>query len=67
MLVNFGAERIEPFDSMLTREFVDAMWRNLQQFMAGELSADEMSTTMQREMELAAQQLLNEHPDWAEA
>ena len=67
MLVNFGAERIEPFDSMLTREFVDAMWRNLQQFMAGELSAEEMSTTMQREMELAAQQLLNEHPDWAEA
>ena len=35
--------------------------------MAGELSAEEMSTTMQREMELAAQQLLNEHPDWAEA
>ncbi len=67
MLVNFGAERIEPFDSMLTREFVDAMWRNLQQFMAGELSADEMSSIMQQEMELAAQQLLNEHPDWAEA
>ena len=67
MLVNFGAERIEPFDSMLTREFVDAMWRNLQQFMAGELTVDEMSSTMQREMELASQQLLNEHPDWGEA
>lgn len=67
MMVEFGTERIEPFDSMLTREFVDAMWRNLQQFMASEISAEEMASTMQREMELAAQQLLNEHPDWAEA
>lgn len=66
MLVNFGAERIEPFDSMLTREFVDAMWNNLQQFMAGEITAEEMSTTIQGEMELATEQLLQEHPDWGE-
>ena len=66
LLVNFGAERIEPFDSMLTREFVDAMWTNLQQFMAGETTPEEMSQTMQGEMELAAEQLLIEHPEWAE-
>ncbi|MEM7134544.1 MAG: ABC transporter substrate-binding protein [Chloroflexota bacterium] len=66
MLVDFGAERIEPFDSMLTREFVDTMWSQLQQFMASEITAEEMSTTIQGEMELASQQLLLEHPDWAE-
>ncbi|MBV7329198.1 hypothetical protein KFU94_13300 [Chloroflexi bacterium TSY] len=51
---------------MLTREFVDAMWNNLQQFMAGEITAEEMSTTIQGEMELATEQLLQEHPDWGE-
>ena len=29
MLVDYGAERIEPFDSRLPREFADAMSNNL--------------------------------------
>jgi ABC-type glycerol-3-phosphate transport system substrate-binding protein len=66
MMVEYGTERIEPFDSMLTRQFVDTMWSQLQQFLAGEIDAQQMSSTMQAEMEAAAQQLLQEHPDWAE-
>lgn len=65
MLVNQGAERIEPFDSMLTREFVDTLWHNLQQFLAGQMELDAMAQTTQADMLAAAQQLLSEHPDWA--
>jgi hypothetical protein len=64
MLVKFGAERIEPFDSMLTREFVDTMWNQLQQFLAGKVDTDGMANKMQGEMEKAAKQLAAEHPDW---
>lgn len=65
MMVQYGTERIEPFDSMLTREFVDGMWQNLQQFLAGELDTDSMASTVAAEMKSAAEQLLSEHPDWA--
>jgi len=65
MLVNLGAERIEPFDSMLSREFVDTMWNNLQQFLAGQIELDAMAQTTQADMKAAAEQLLSEHPDWA--
>ena len=67
MLVNAGAERIEPFDSMLTREFVDTMWTDLQQFLAGQTTLDEMAAKTATEMKAAAEQLLAEHPDWAES
>ena len=67
MLVNAGAERIEPFDSMLTREFVDTMWTDLQQFLAGQTTLDEMAAKTAAEMKAAAEQLLAEHPDWAES
>jgi ABC-type glycerol-3-phosphate transport system substrate-binding protein len=64
MLVKYGAERIEPFDSMLTREFVDTMWSQLQQFLAGQIGLDAMANRMQEEMEKAAKQLAAEHPEW---
>ena len=64
MLVNLGAERIEPFDSMLTREFVDTMWHNLQQFLAGQMELDAMAQATQADMQAAAKQLVSEHPDW---
>ena len=67
MMVNFGTERIEPFDSMLTREFVDMMWQNLQQFLAGELDLDTIASTVNADMKSAAEQLLAEHPDWAQS
>jgi raffinose/stachyose/melibiose transport system substrate-binding protein len=64
MMVKYGTERIEPFDSMLTREFADTMWQNLQKYLAGEVELDAMASTMQGEMKSSAEQLLNEHPDW---
>lgn len=64
MLVKLGAERIEPFDSMLTREFVDTMWHNLQQFLAGQMELDAMAQATQADMQAAAKQLVSEHPDW---
>jgi len=64
MLVNLGAERIEPFDSMLTREFVDTMWHNLQQYLAGQMELDAMAQATQTDMLAAAKQLISEHPDW---
>jgi hypothetical protein len=64
MLVKYGAERIEPFDSMLSREFVDVMWNQLQQFMAGKNDAKVMSENVQAAMMSAAQGLATEHPDW---
>jgi raffinose/stachyose/melibiose transport system substrate-binding protein len=67
MMVNFGTERIEPFDSMLTREFVDTMWQNLQQFLAGQIDVDTMASTTNAEMKAAAEQLLTEHPEWGQA
>jgi len=66
MMVNFGTERIEPFDSMLTREFVDTMWQNLQQFLAGQIDLDSMASTTNTDMKAAAEQLLAEHADWAQ-
>jgi hypothetical protein len=65
MMVKYGTERIEPFDSMLTREFVDSLWNKLQQFLAGQLELEAMADQVQKEMESAADQLLAEHPDWA--
>jgi hypothetical protein len=67
MMVQYGTERIEPFDSMLTRQFVDTMWSQLQQFLAGEVDVEQMTDTMQAEMAAAAEQLLQENPDWAES
>jgi ABC-type glycerol-3-phosphate transport system substrate-binding protein len=64
MMVQFGTERIEPFDSMLTREFADVMWNTLQQFLAGQLEQGAMQEQMQAEMTAAAEQLLTENPDW---
>jgi len=64
-LVNYGAERIEPFDSMLTREFVDTLWKLLQQYLAGKLDIEKTTDLVQKEMMKAADQLLAEHPDWA--
>jgi ABC-type glycerol-3-phosphate transport system substrate-binding protein len=64
MLVDAGAERIEPFDSMLTREFVDSLWNQLQQFMAGQLEQGAMQEQVAQEMEAAADELLAEHADW---
>ncbi|NOZ28455.1 MAG: carbohydrate ABC transporter substrate-binding protein [Chloroflexi bacterium] len=66
MMVKYGTERIEPFDSMLTREFVDTLWNLLQQFLADQIDAEQMTDQVQQEMERAADQLLAEHPDWAE-
>ena len=67
MMVNYGTERIEPFDSMLTREFADTMWQNLQKYLAGEVELDAMASPMQGEMKSSAEQLLNEHPDWGKS
>jgi len=64
MLVKYGAERIEPFDSMLSREFVDIMWNQLQQLLAGKLEINAMSDKIQGEMEKAAKALAAEHPEW---
>lgn len=64
MMVDAGTERIEPFDSMLTREFVDSMYNQLQQFMAGQLEQSAMQAQVADEMLAAAEQLLVENPDW---
>ncbi len=64
MMVKYGTERMEPFDSMLTREFVDTMWNELQQFLAGQMQLDAFATTLQGQMEAAAKSLADEHPEW---
>jgi raffinose/stachyose/melibiose transport system substrate-binding protein len=64
-MVKYGTERIEPFDSMLTREFVDNLWKLLQQYLAGKIDIEKMTDEVQKEMNKAADQLLAEHPDWA--
>jgi ABC-type glycerol-3-phosphate transport system substrate-binding protein len=64
MMVKYGTERIEPFDSMLTTEFKNRLWEMLQLFMAGEMSADEMSEQAQEEMRIGAGILCDENPDW---
>ena len=66
MLVNYGAERIEPFDSMLTREWVTSLWTHLLEFLAGQRDLESMAGVTQEEMEAAANQLALEHPDWLE-
>ncbi|MGQ9628720.1 MAG: ABC transporter substrate-binding protein [bacterium] len=65
-MVKYGTERIEPFDSMLTREFVDTFWKLLQQYLAGRLDVEKTTDQVQKEMVKAADQLLAEHPDWKE-
>jgi ABC-type glycerol-3-phosphate transport system substrate-binding protein len=64
-MVKYGTERIEPFDSMLTREFVDNLWKLSQQFLAGKIDIEKMTDEVQKEMVKAVDQLLVEHPDWA--
>ena len=63
-LAEYGAERMEPFDSMLTREFYDTIWVELQKFLAGEQTQEQTQDTLQRAMEAASSELLAEHPDW---
>lgn len=65
-MVKYGTERIEPFDSMLTREFVDKLWKNLQQFLMGKFDIEKTTDEVQGEMVKSVDQLLAEHPDWAE-
>jgi len=55
---------MEPFDSMLTREFVDQMWADLQVFLAGEMTQEAFQDKLQRDMEAAAASLLAENPEW---
>jgi ABC-type glycerol-3-phosphate transport system substrate-binding protein len=66
-MAEYGTERMEPFDSMLTREFLDFIWAELQKFLAGETEREEMQDSVQEKMEEAAAQLLAENPEWAEA
>lgn len=64
MMEEFGTERIEPFDSMLTREFLDEYYTLLQLFLMGENDLDTTAELIQEEMMTAANQLLLENPDW---
>jgi len=63
-MVEYGCERMEPFDSMLTREFVDQLWADLQVFLAGEMTQEELQDKAQMDMEAAAAEVLAENPDW---
>lgn len=63
-MVEYGCERMEPFDSMLTREFVDQMWADLQVFLAGEMTQEAFQDKLQLAMEAAAEELLAENPEW---
>ncbi|HET6487265.1 MAG TPA: hypothetical protein VFH83_12635, partial [Spirochaetia bacterium] len=65
-MANYGTERIEPFDSMLTREFLDEYYSDLQDFLMGKTPLDQTATLIQASMMKAAKQLLQENPDWAE-
>ena len=63
-MVNYGTERMEPFDSMLTREFYDTIWAELQSYLAGETDLAQIQDNLQTAMEASATQLLAENPDW---
>jgi len=63
-MVAYGTERMEPFDSMLTREFVDQLWADLQVFLAGEMTQQAFQDKAQMDMEAAAAEVLAENPDW---
>ncbi len=65
-MANYGTERIEPFDSMLTREFLDEYYSDLQDFLMGKTPLDQTANLIQGSMMKAAKQLLQENPDWAE-
>jgi ABC-type glycerol-3-phosphate transport system substrate-binding protein len=64
MMVKYGTERMEPFDSMLTTEFKNRLWERLQLYMAGEMSAEEMTDQVQEDMITGANILCDENPDW---
>lgn len=66
MMEKFGTERIEPFDSMLTREFLDEYYVLLQLYLMGQNDLDKTANLIQAEMVKAANQLLLENPDWKE-
>jgi len=63
-MVNYGTERMEPFDSMLTREFYDIIWSEVQQYLAGEITLEQIQDNLQVAMEAGATQLLAENPEW---
>jgi len=64
MMVKYGTERMEPFDSMLTREFAVRLWELLQLYMADQMTAEAMAEEVQQEMLTGAQLLCDENPDW---
>ena len=64
MMVKYGTERMEPFDSMLTREFAVRLWELLQVYMAGEMSLEAMTDEVQQEMLTGAGIVCAENPDW---
>lgn len=63
-MVKYGTERIEPFDSMLTREFYDNFWKLIQEYLADQIDIEELTDEIQEEMVRGADQLLAENPDW---
>jgi raffinose/stachyose/melibiose transport system substrate-binding protein len=66
MMAKNGTERIEPFDSMLTREFLDDFFSRVQVYLMGKTDLDSTAAGIQGSMMKAAKQLLQENPDWAE-
>ena len=63
-MVKYGTERIEPFDSMLTREFYDNFWKLIQQYLGDQIDIEKLTDEIQKEFEEGADQLLAENPDW---
>jgi len=49
---------------MLTREFYDIIWSEVQQYLAGEITLEQIQDNLQVAMEAGATQLLAENPEW---
>jgi len=64
MLLKSGAERIEPYDSMLTREFFGAWYKIVQGYLVDKLTLRQLADQVQGEMEKGAKALAAEHPEW---
>jgi ABC-type glycerol-3-phosphate transport system substrate-binding protein len=64
MMVEAGVERLEPYDSMLTRDFFDKFYKLVQQYVGGKLDMEQVTDEIQKEMEIAADLIIKEHPEW---
>lgn len=59
-----GAERLQPIGSMLTSEYYLEYLKIVQEYIGGKLTMDEATDKLQGAMDVGADLLIDEHPEW---